>query len=367
MPGPLIARATGAGDLERRRRLLGQSLSAVLVQSALLMAIGVALAPAIAVALGLSGAPAAECSRYLTALFATILPLAVTPLIDQTFLAMGNARAPLVLHALSLALNVALTPLLVYEAGLGVVGAALASNAARGVASALGIWQLRRDLGLRSAHLCARGELKRILRIGAPMALGTALFAGVYWGLLKTTVSPLGAHVNAALGIGFSALEGFTWPLFHGIALASASLVGRALGAQRPDLAQRALRTAFPVSTVLGIAATAAFYFGAGPLTGLFTDDDASPPGGGGIRRDTRRLAALSGLGVAGRGGPGGGRRDPRGLLVQRAAQPVTHPLGLGPGLPAGMGTRRGVVGHQSHDLRQGRVEGMDGLAGRMA
>ena len=130
----------------------------------------------------------------------------------------------------------ALTPLLVYEAGLGVVGAALASNAARGVASALGIWQLRRDLGLRSAHLRARGEFKRILRIGAPMALGTALFAGVYWGLLKTTVSPLGAHVNAALGIGFSALEGFTWPLFHGIALASASLVGRALGAERPDL-----------------------------------------------------------------------------------------------------------------------------------
>lgn len=272
--GPLIARATGAGDLERRRRLLGQSLSAVLVLSALLVAIGVAAAPAIAVALGLSGAPAAECSRYLTALFATILPLALTPLIDQTFLAMGNARAPLVLHALSLALNVALTPLLVYEARLGVVGAALASNAARGVASALGVWQLRRELGLRSAHLCAHGELRRILRIGAPMALGTALFAGVYWGLLKTTVSPLGAHVNAALGIGFSALEGFTWPLFHGIALASASLVGRALGAQRPDLAQRVLRTALPVSTVLGIAATAAFYFGAVPLTGLFTDDD---------------------------------------------------------------------------------------------
>ena len=50
--GPLIARATGAGDLERRRRLLGQSLSAVLVQSALLMAIGVAAAPAIAVGAG---------------------------------------------------------------------------------------------------------------------------------------------------------------------------------------------------------------------------------------------------------------------------------------------------------------------------
>ncbi len=54
-------------------------------------------------------------------------------------------------------------------------------------------------------------------------------------------------------------------------------------------------------------------------------------------------------------------------FLVQRAAQPVTHPLGLGSWLPAGMGTRRGVVGHQSHDLRQGPVEGVDGVAGPMA
>ncbi len=273
--GPLIARATGAGDLEGRRRLLGQALVAVVVQGVLMMALGPLAAGAIAAALGLSGPAAAECSRYLTMLFATILPLALTPLIDQTFLAMGNARVPLLLHALSLALNVALTPLLIYAAGLGVAGAALASNLARGIASGLGIWQLRRELGLRAAHLGARGDLTRILRIGAPMAVGTALFAGVYWGLLKTTVSPLGAHVNAALGIGFSALEGCTWPLFHGIALACASQVGRALGARRPDLAERALRTALPVSTLLGALATAAFYFGAEPLTGLFTSDAA--------------------------------------------------------------------------------------------
>ncbi len=273
--GPLIARATGAGDFEGRRRLLGQALSTLLLQGVLMMALGPAMADEIAAALGLSGASAVECSRYLAALFATLLPLALTPLIDQVFLAMGNARTPLLLHALSLALNMALTPLLVYSAELGVVGAALASNLARGLASGLGIWQLRREIGFGVAHLRARGDRGRIFRIGAPMALGTALFAGVYWGLLKTTVSPLGAHVNAALGIGFSALEGFTWPVFHGIALACASQVGRALGARRPDLAVHALRTALPVSTLFGAVTMAVFYFGAVPLTGFFSSDDA--------------------------------------------------------------------------------------------
>ena len=74
------------------------------------------------------------------------------------------------------------------------------------------------------------------------MGLGVAAYALTYWGILATTVSPLGPHVNAALGIGFSALEGVTWPAFHGFSLAIASLVGRSLGAKRPDLAWVSIR-----------------------------------------------------------------------------------------------------------------------------
>jgi MATE family multidrug resistance protein len=107
------------------------------------------------------------------------------------------------------------------------------------------------------------------------MAIGTACFALVYWGLLKTSVSPLGAHVNAALGIGFSALEGFAWPLFHGLSLGVASLVGRYLGAGRPDLARQAFLTAIPLSTFLGMTASIVFFFGGETLTAYFTQDPA--------------------------------------------------------------------------------------------
>ncbi|MGH8603253.1 MAG: MATE family efflux transporter, partial [Gammaproteobacteria bacterium] len=99
--------------------------------------------------------------------------------------------------------------------------------------------------------------------------------AAVYWGMLKTTISPLGPHVNAALGIGFSALEGFTWPVFHGVSLGVASLIGRHLGAGRPDLAKRTIASALPVSTLLGISATAMFFFAGGGLSGMFTNDAA--------------------------------------------------------------------------------------------
>jgi MATE family multidrug resistance protein len=103
--------------------------------------------------------------------------------------------------------------------------------------------------------------------------MNTALYAGVYWALLALAISPLGPEVNAALGIGFSALEGFTWPLFHGISLAVASEVGRRLGAGQPEQAVRAARLGLPLSTTAGVLAAMVFFWGAEPLCGLFTED----------------------------------------------------------------------------------------------
>ena len=181
----------------------------------------------------------------------------------------------MVLHCLSLALNIVLTPLLIHTAGLGIVGAALASNTSRAVATALGLWLLARTTGLRLADVRITSELKRVLRVGFPMAMGVAAYALVYGAMLKTSISPLGPHVNAALGIGFSALEGVSWPLFHGLSLAVASLVGRYLGAGKPELARGTVRLALPITIAGGVVASLVFWLGGAYLTGLFTNDAA--------------------------------------------------------------------------------------------
>ncbi|GMR22446.1 MAG: MATE family efflux transporter [Acidobacteriota bacterium] len=273
--GPLVARATGGGDPEKRRAILGTSLAGACVLTLIVMFVGIGGASLITASLGLSGETAVECKRYLQTLSWTILPLVLTPVIDQGFIAMGNARAPMVLHGLSLALNIVLTPLLIHTAGLGIVGAALASNASRAVATALGLWLLTRTTGLRLTDVRITSELKRVLKIGFPMAMGVAAYALVYWAMLKTSISPLGPHVNAALGIGFSALEGVSWPLFHGLALAVASLVGRYLGAGRPDLARGTVRLALPITIAGGVVASLTFWLGGAYLTGLFTSEAA--------------------------------------------------------------------------------------------
>ncbi|MFO0723453.1 MAG: MATE family efflux transporter [Myxococcota bacterium] len=273
--GPLVARATGAGDPLERRRVIGTAIAGGFWASLLVSGLGALAAPGIVDLLGLSGDTALECTRYLRALALTVTPLFLTPLLDQSYLAMGHARPPLLLHGLSVGLNLALTPLFIFQLELGVVGAALAANLTRAIASAIGFWHLAKMTGLQRSDLRIGQDFSRILRIGAPMAFGTVAYSLVYWAMLKTSISPLGPNVNAALGIGFSALEGFTWPCFHGVSLATASFVGRFLGAGRPDLAKRAIKSAVPIVSALGLAAALAFALAGRALTAIFTDDPA--------------------------------------------------------------------------------------------
>jgi multidrug resistance protein, MATE family len=271
--GPLVARAAGADDPEGIRQSLGASIGGALLVGGVASATGVLGADGIAWMIGLEGQTAAEFSIYLRVLSWTLLPLVFTPLVDQCFISLGNARMPMVLHGVSLALNVVLTPLLIFDAGWGIAGAALASNLSRLLTTSIGLWLLARRTGLRPTDISVGPHLRRVLRIGGPAAMGIATYTLVYWAMLKTSISPLGPEVNAALGIGFNALEGFTWPAFTGLSMAVGSLVGRSLGAGRPDQAWAAVKLALPFSTGLGLLATAVFWFAGEPLTGLFTQD----------------------------------------------------------------------------------------------
>lgn len=296
--GPIVARATGAQDPERRRQAVGSSLFLALLVAAGIAAVGWLAADPIAQTLGLDGATAQHCAAYLRAICLTALPLSLTPLVDQCWVSMGNTRLPMVLQGVSLAVNIVLTPWMMLDnpgvawggelagLGLGVAGAAYASNLSRLLATGLGLWLLMRETGVSWRDVRPGPELRRVLQIGSPAALSVFLYAAVYWVMLRTTISPLGPNVNAALGIGFSALEGFTWPCFYGLSLALSSLVGRSLGAGDRQGAIRAVKLAAPVMTGLGLAASLAFYFGGAFLTGLFTQDPE-------VHRDATRYAMI--------------------------------------------------------------------------
>jgi len=268
--GPLVARATGANKPEERSGLILVGCKAMVVIS-LLYCLGLYLsADWLSEAVGLSGESASQMATYLKWLGISGFFIAFGPLIDAIYIAVGNTKFPMKLQLLSTVTNGILNWYLIYELNLGIAGAAIASGVSRGMASLIGLHYLARDF---IPNWDSQASLKRIISVGYPIAFGTLAYALVYWGLLKITISPLGPEVNAALGIGFSALEGISWPMYAGVMMAVMSLIGRQLGAEDYDAVDQTLKLAFPTSTIIGIGCGMVFWFGAEPLCALFTSD----------------------------------------------------------------------------------------------
>lgn len=272
--GPLVARATGAGDAEAARRTVGASFFSCAVLSVLLMVSGWVLTEPIVALLRLDGATGAFAEDYLRTIFVTGAGLVFAPMVTSCFNGMGVTSLPLLLQVANVAINAALCPVLIYRLGYGTAGAALASTIGQTAAMLVGGAVLVRRVGLRWTDVRPSAEVLRVARIGSPIAIATAAYALVYWAMLATSISPLGPAVHAGLGIGFGALEAFTWPMYLGGSIALSSMVGRALGAGRPDLAWRAARMMAAPVVAWGVFFAALFYFGAPWLVGAFAADD---------------------------------------------------------------------------------------------
>ncbi len=269
----LVARAVGSENVDNQRALIGTSLAASLIMGVIILTISGLVAPWTVAGLGLHDNLAKQAEIYLRwhALFC--LPQAVMPTIDAIFIAYGRTKIVLLLQVTASLLNFVLNPLFIYRLDFGIGGAAMATGISQTIALLIGIYQLTQMQQLPWKAFGFNLNTLKIIRIGLPMCWGTLVFAGVYWALLRWVISPLGSSVNAALGIGFSVLEGFTWPVFWGFSMGVASIVGRCLGAGEVEKAKQAITLAFKMMTFCGLLAAATFWSAGEMFSSLFTND----------------------------------------------------------------------------------------------
>lgn len=274
--GPLLARATGGGHWQERRRIFVRALYGAAALGLCIAVIAAVGTPAMVRLLGLSGETAENAEIFLRVLLVGGLPAALGPTLDAAFIAIGKTRAMMALQLLAAVLNY-LGNIAAIQMGFGVGGTAVATVVARTIASGIGLWVLWREFGVKRAdtRIGTVKEYTSMLGIGLPIASNTLAYSAVYWALLHTAISPLGKEVNAALGIGFSALEGMSYPVYLGISQAVSSIVGRRLGAGDPIGAVQGAMKAIPLTLAAGATASLVFRFGAPALCGAFTHDPA--------------------------------------------------------------------------------------------
>ena len=310
---PLVGRHTGAGEEEARRAVVRSALGLTLAGSLVVAAAGALLCDAILRPFAVEPTVLAHGAAYLRILFLGV-PLIYGGRVAFDLLnATGDTRTPLKITALATALNLMLDPLLIFGWGpvpaLGVAGAAVATVAAHGVCCGLGLWAVRRQIGLGPPGADAE-QARRILAIGLPASL-QALSRPVSGMLLFGIAAHLGTAVLAGFGIGLRCLS-LMFVYLESLGVATRTLVAQHLGASDPHQAREVVRRVLLLGLGLQIALTLVYELTAPAMVALFNArPDVVAAGAGYLRVVAAAMPLLAPITACGGAQSGAGHTRP--------------------------------------------------------
>jgi len=292
----LVARYRGAGDLRRANQITNQSISLASAAGLVIFAVIFASAPQFARMLGMEGAVERITIRYLRIDAIGYFFSGVSLVAAAALRGAGDMRSPMWVFGLVSVLNVIVSRALVYGVGpfpqlgmpsaiiepMGIDGIVTGTIIARVTGGLIMIGALVRGLsGLRLTwgELSLRGgDVIRISRIGGPAALdGAIMWVGHF--LFLMIIASIGqagmeSSVFAAHIVGIR-VEAITYLPAIAWGLAAATIVGQSLGAGEKSRAVRSGHEAALQCSLMGVAISLAFYFGAGAIYSLMHRDPA--------------------------------------------------------------------------------------------
>lgn len=275
----LVAQALGRRDVPRAQAVFDQSLVLSLLAGLAFACVAFALRRTYAYALAADTATAEQGLQYLR-WFVPALALQF-PLVAMSaaLRGMGDLKYPTLIQVGTVALNIALAPVLMFGwltgRPLGVSGTALATFvavAAGGTAFAAYVGRGPGVLRLHPAEWRPRPRVWwQMLQVGLPAGGEFGLLA-VYLVLVYDIIRPFGAAAQAGFGIGSRVMQSVFLPAVA-IGFATAPVVGQNFGARRPDRVRQAFRSAAAMSVLVMAAMTAACLAAPDALIRFFNAD----------------------------------------------------------------------------------------------
>lgn len=268
----LISRAVGSGNEKLVQKIAQQALLLTVVFGIVTGGISIILSPYIPVWMGAEEAVRKPASVYFTIVSIPMLFRSATIILGASIRGTKDTKTPMLINAGSNLLNAVLNYFLIYTAGLGVAGAAIASAISYTLAGALMFAAYRRNRQLRWEWNSFRAEknlLKECAGIGVPV-LGTNMASCLGYVVFAGLVSGMGTTVFAAHSIAVTAETLFYIP-GYGLRTATSTLVGISLGENN----KRKLRTVSKLSILLTVGmmciSGVILYLVSYPLMRLFT------------------------------------------------------------------------------------------------
>ena len=274
----VVARAIGADDHRRARRLATDSQILSFGITAIIAVLGILT---IAPLFRLLGAPEDMIpliSDYMTILYAGV-PFVVVGMVGMsTMRATGDTRLPSMLMVLASVINIILDPILIFGIGpipaMELNGAALAALLARGSIFMGTMYLMKVRLDLLTFNKPDKTELihswKDILHVGIPAA-GTNAIIPIATGVITAMLAQYGPETVAGFGVA-SRVESLTLVMFYALSAIIGPFVGQNIAASRADRIYRALRLCTVFCLSVGLLMAALLALSGSFIPSLFSD-----------------------------------------------------------------------------------------------
>ena len=193
------------------------------------------------------------------------------------FNAAGNSKRPLLYLGAASVVNIALDLILIQGFGMGVEGAAIATDASQLVSCVMAIIYMVRvnadyKLFIRQIKL-HRDMAIRIIKIGLPTGIQNMVisFSNV---LVQASVNSFGSDAVAGFGA-YLKVDGFNILPVLSISMAVTTFVGQNYGAKKMDRVHRGVRTSMIMAFLMTGLMVVFMWFIGDTLISLFTTDTA--------------------------------------------------------------------------------------------
>ena len=155
-----------------------------------------------------------------------------------------------------------------------VAGAAIATVIAQATVTLVFITEAKKDRSFSGLNLCKPDiyRIKRIVRLGFPVALQSGLFTIIAM-IIARIISKWGPIPIAVQKVG-SQIESISWMTAGGFQSAMSAFIGQNYGAKKWDRVFKGYFTGIGIVSVIGIFATCLLIFGAKPLFSIFISEE---------------------------------------------------------------------------------------------
>jgi len=281
-----VARRIGEKNPDGAARAAVQSIALALIVSLVVALIGAPLAPKLLTLMGASPGVVAQGSGFTRVMLACNASVVLLFMINAIFRGAGDAAIAMRVLWFANAINILLGPCLIFGLGpfpkLGITGAAVATSIGRGAGALYAASRLVRSGGrfdIRRRHIRLEfGIMARLVRLSSTATFQVFIGMASWIGLVRT-ISSFGTHAVAGYIVGIRVIMFALLPSW-GMSNAAATMVGQALGAKKPERAERAVWTAGFYNLIFLGAVGVVFVVFARQIIGLFTTDPNVVPYG---------------------------------------------------------------------------------------